>query len=503
MATILDSLIGIVSPRRAYMRDAWRMQHAWLLKSSGYDAASRERLNGGWRAVNEPAQFTDQFSRDTVRARARDLERNSDMTGALISAFKRNVIGYGYTLQASTGNPKLDDQIETEWKRWCRKQHCDITGQQNLNQILRMALARKKVDGGILIYKAYTGTGEIPLQLQTFEVDELSATQSAPKYAGNKVVDGVELNEYNRPVGYWIEQYSIDGFQLSEPVFIDADRIIYLWQKKRPSQIREISDFASTITRIRDANELITAVSVKERIAACFALFIKRGLPTSGGFGRNVETKPDGRIEYKGKLLSPGMIQEMNPGDEVQSVAPNGTHGEAAGMLKLEQQLIAAGQGVSYEAVSRDMSGVNYSSARQDIIEDDLTFAEDRELILELLDEIYESFIISGYLAGVFKMKGFFTNRDKKHKFLSHQWVSSPKPWIDPIKEANANRTALETGIKTYPQIAAEQGRDWKEMIDEIAEVKKYCAEKGVKMGGDLYDASGPNEPGAAAPNGE
>lgn len=488
---IIDRIIGWFDPQRAYMRGAWREQLD--LQRGAYDAAGYDRLNGGWRIYNEAAEYTDRDSRDVIRARARDLERNSDMAGGLISAFKRNVIGSGYTLQANTGDKALDEKIEREWKNWCKKQHCDITGQQSLNQLLRMAIVRKKVDGGILFLKTYNGSGLIPLQLQTLEVDELSSSQTAPKHKGNKVIGGIELNAYNRPVGYWIEKYSLDGFALNEPQYVDASRVIFLWQKKRPSQIREVSDFAPTIPRIRDANELMTAVSVKERIAACLAVFIRKITPGGGGsnFGRSAQVSSDGTIQYKGKMLSPGMIQEMNPGEDVQVVDPKGSGGEAAGMLKIQQQLMASGQGVSYEAVSRDMSGVNYSSARQSTVEDGLTFAEDIELIRELLDEIYESFLISGYLAGVFDFPEFFINREKKHQYLTHQWVSSPKPWIDPIKEANANRIALENGIKTYQQIAAEQGRDWKEMLDEMIEVRDYCQEHKLHLGGDIYDYAG------------
>lgn len=55
-----------------------------------------------------------------------------------------------------------------------------------------------------------------------------------------------------------------------------AKDIIYYFTKNRPSQIREMSDLAPTATRVRDANEFMTAVSVKERIAACLAVFVKK-----------------------------------------------------------------------------------------------------------------------------------------------------------------------------------------------------------------------------------
>jgi lambda family phage portal protein len=486
MANILETIIGFFNPERAAEREAWR-QELEFLRGANYDSAGRDRINAGWRVYNEAAEYTDRNSRDVIRARARDLERNSDMMGSVISAYKRNVIGHGYTLQASTGDPELDDIIEQEWKIWCKKQHCDITGQQSLNQMLRMAVARKKIDGGILLLKTYTGKGVVPFQLQALEVDELATNHTTPKKKGNKVIGGIELDPYNRPVGYWIEKYTLDGWSVSDPEYIPAERIIYLYQKKRPSQIREISDMSSALPRIRDANELMTAVSVKERIAACLSVFIKKSYPTqAGGYGRGMVTT-DGKMEYNGKMLTPGMITEMNPGDEVQVVDPKGSYGEAEGMLKIQQRLISAGQGLSYETVSRDMSGVNYSSARQGVIEDDMTFAEDIELIKEVMDEIYETFIISCYLAGVFDMPGFFEDRKLKRKYLTHTWVSSPKPWIDPVKEANANKTAMESGLKTFAELSSENGRDWKEKIDEIAEVTAYCKEKGVTLGGELY----------------
>ena len=72
-----------------------------------------------------------------------------------------------------------------------------------------------------------------------------------------------------------------------------------------------MSDMAPTITRVRDTNEFITAVSVKERIAACLAVFIKRAIP-AGGFGRGGTRTPDGGMDYEGK--KPGPRHDPEPG---------------------------------------------------------------------------------------------------------------------------------------------------------------------------------------------
>ena len=479
----LDDLIGVFNPKAAYERQMWRHEYEDL---KHYDAGSYGRSNAHWRVTNESAEMTDRSSRDVIRARARDLERNSDIMNSVISAFKRNIVGEGITLQAKTGKDKLNSQLEELWKEWCKPKNCDVTGQQNFNQLLRMMVERKRVDGGILIHKCYTSQGILPFQLQLLEVDELSGYWQSPHEAGNKVVGGIEYNSYNKPVGYWITKYSVDGLEQPVAEYYDAKDIIFYYSKKRPSQIREISDLAPSLTRVRDTNEFMTAVSVKERIAACLSVFIKKTNP-SGGFGRSSSTATTAANSYSGKMLTPGMITELNAGDEIQVVDPKNNGVEATGYLKLQQHLIGAGQGLSYEATSRDMSQTNYSSARQGAIEDGMTYTEEKEILLNVMSEIYETFVISAWLIGIVKMPGFFEGSEKKRSYLAHEWISSPKRWVDPQKEANANRIALASGIRTFKQICAEQGIDWHAQIDDMAEVIEYAKTKNIDIGGVIY----------------
>lgn len=479
----LDNVIAAFSPSAAYKREAYRQAYEAL--KSYYDAGGYDRPNQNWRVVNQSAELMDRYDRDNVRARARDLERNSDILNSVTGAYRRNVVGKGFSLQAMTDSADINKNLETAWREWTKARNCDVTATQSLNQIIRMAVERKKVDGGILFVKRYTKDGIVPFKLQMIEVDELDTNIFSPKKKGNRVVGGIEYNSYNRPMGYWIKQYDIEGFDLSEPVYIDAKDVIFYFSKRRPSQLREMSDLAHTAQRVRDINEFMMAVSVKERIEACLSVFIKRSIPTTGIGRSNNSTPSDDRKKYDGKLLSPGMIKELNVGDEIQVVNPTGQAADATSFTKLQQRLVGAGQGISYEATSRDMSEATYSSARQGMIEDDLTYNEEKDLLLDVLNEIYETFVISAVLSGYISIPDFWNN---KGKYLSHEWTQEPKPWIDPQKESKATQTAIMTGQKTYKQIAAENGRDWKDQIDDIAEVIEYGKEKGVDMEAILFD---------------
>lgn len=491
MGNWLDNVVAFISPEKGYEREAWRQGLDGL---RNYDAGDNGRLNANWRAINDSAENTDRYSRDTIRARARDLERNSDMENAVIGAFKRNVVGGGYGLQARSENEVINEKIEKYWKIWCKKNNCDVTATQNFNQILRMAVQRKKVDGGMLIHKTYTEGGIVPFKLQCLEVDELDIMRITPTKSENRVIGGIEYNSFNKAVGYHIKQYSLDGFSIQESKYIEAKDMIFYFSKKRPSQVREISDLCPTITRIRDVNEFMVAVSVKERIMACLSAWIKKATPQGVGRGSSPDSGT-GKYDYEGKSITPGMIKYLNPGEELQVVNPSGQSAEATDYIKLNQRLISASQGVSYEATSRDMAETNYSSARQALIEDELTYTDEKELILEIMDEIYETFVISGVLCGLFDIKDFWSRKDD---YLMHEWIQTPKRWIDPAKEATANKTAINTGQKTFKQIAAENGKDWKEQLDDMAETLNYANELGINLGGMLYAEKSKEKNGSA-----
>lgn len=122
-----------------------------------------------------------------------------------------------------------------------------------------------------------------------------------------------------------------------------------------------------------------------------FGRFYKKALPVS--IGRQIVNNANNAITYEGKSLTPGMIKEMNAGDEIQVVDPKSSGDDASTFLKLQQRLIASGQGLSYESTTRDMSETNYSSARQSAIEDELTYIEDKELFQSFMSEVYEEFL--------------------------------------------------------------------------------------------------------------
>lgn len=470
---ILDKLISWIDPRLGAMRQQWRMS------MSNYDVADSGRRNTGWTAVNQPAEQTNQASRDMSRARARDLERNSDIAEAIINNLERNVVGNGIKLQARIINKQgqedelLNTTVEELWKDWGRARNCDITGQQSFAELQALAIRRIVVDGGILFIKVYDSQGRFKLQAR--EVDDIDNTiYSVNEIGNNRIINGIEVDKYNKPVAYYLKTITPNGLWTGENERIEANRVIYLFKKKRVSQIREISELSRTASRIRDINEFVEAISVKERILACLAIFIKKMSPGFLGRGSTQDTKSG----YYQKTLSPGMIQELQTGEDVSVVNPNGQSANAKEFICTQQRLAGSGQGLSYEAVARDMSQVNYSSARQGMLEDQRTYSMWQNYLIEhLCYEVYTEFIINQVLLGALKIPDFW---QRKKDYIRHEWITPGWSWIDPLKEVKANQTALETGQTTLADITASQGKDWRDVLKQRAKEKELEKELGL-----------------------
>jgi lambda family phage portal protein len=455
----LERTIAAISPRWAYKRQAWRSGMDAL-----YDGASRDRLNVNWNPTSTYDENRMRATREIMRARARDLERNSDIAQAVITAFERNVVGSGMVLQVRIpGEDELSEEIEALWKEFCKAEHCDITGTQSLEEIEEMLVRRYVVDGGILIVKVNVPDSDFPFKIQIREVDELDPL--ATPSGNNRIIDGVEIDQYNRPVAYHFKKYHNNIAIPGESVKIDAKNVIFWRRKTSPRQVREVSMLATAMMRIKDANQFIQAVSVKERVLACLSVFIKKAMP-SGPTGRVVNQQQK-EYSYDGVTLSPGMIGELNPGDEVQTVIPSGQASDTKEFITTLIRLIASGLGLSYETVSRDLSTVNYSSARQGMLEDRKTFKKmQKSLIRNVLTPIYLEFLDSLFLTGKIKVRDYLENRSK---YTAHVWIPPGYTWIDPLKEVNANKVALESNQDTLARICAERGEDWREVIEQRA----------------------------------
>ena len=469
--TLAERAIALFSPKWALERAAYRN----LLRS--YEAGEVNRFNDDWTPINEDTENADKTQRDLIKARARYLERNSDIANAAVGGIVRNVVGVGIKPQARTPSEDLNQEIEALWAEWTKPENCDVTGQQTFYEMESMLLRRQIYDGEIFVKKVFDRRAAIPLKLQIIKSDLLSQYLLYAPGTNNVIRSGVELDEVLRPLAYWIERKSPDGYITFEPDRIPAEEIIHLWQRTQPDQIRGVSYLAPIVKRIKDTQDYMDAETVAAKVAACFSIFIKTNTGAPGNIGRASKRDSEGKLL---KSVRPGMITYLEPGEDIETANPSRSTANASQFVSTQQRLAGAGLGLSYEVMSRDFQKSSFSAARQGMLEDRKTFEPIQEFMAtHLCRVVYEAFMDAAVAAGRLRIPDYFGARAK---YVRADWIAPGWSWIDPQKEAAADILALQNGGMTMAQWCAGRGYDWREQLAQMALEKEEAERMGLTL---------------------
>lgn len=354
----IDRAIAAVSPaaglRRATARGA-------LKALANYNAASTWRRSGSVRPVAGDADRVAQNARRGIMFSARDVVRNNATAARAVDVLVNNIIGTGI-------EPKLvsaDEGLREAWKARARALDStafDVQGASTLAGIQRLAVATMVRDGEALILWPDDARGDAHCRVRVLEPEYLVETLQGPSLADarNTIFDGIEYDPAGRVVAYHLyDEHPDTAVWHGTQVFprysrVEARRVIHLYRLDRPGQRRGVSWFAPVLDDLVAIADNDEAQLMRQKIAACFA-----------AFWRTDQTRQDAGIP---ELLSPGLIQQIGGDDEVSFANPPDVTGYDD-FARIHLRRIAAGLGITYEALTGDLGNVNFSSARLGRIE--------------------------------------------------------------------------------------------------------------------------------------
>lgn len=423
-----------------------------------YAGAAQGRLNGDWTALNTSADSELVVGTRVIRARARQLVRDNDYAKNAVRIIQNNVIGTGIGMQAqvtSIGGKLLDKYntlIEDAWEAWTDKEICHTAGKLSFQDMERTLIGMLATDGEVLIRKIRQpfGDSRTPLALELIEADRLMdnyTSYTAPN--GNQIRMGIEMDEWMRPVAYWMYPHhpgdmQFVSFQPSHFLRIPADEIIHLYIIDRWPQSRGISWFHTSITGLKDMGGYEEAEIVKARAMASVVGFISA--PES--------VAPDTVVNnQRVRNFEPGTIEQLLPGESFTGFNPSGPNAAMDPFLRYMLRRTASGIGMSYESLSRDYSQSNYSSSRLALLDDrDLWRVLQGFVIRNFRQKVHKDWLQAAVLGGDLDIPDFYNNRAKyqKVRFKPRGWS-----WIDPAKEVMAYKMAVRCGFMTVGDVIA------------------------------------------------
>lgn len=460
-----------------------------------YEGAANSRRTQGWRAPATSQNEETRISLPVLRRRARQLARDNSFAKRGVGALRNDLVGRGIQPRP-LGLSQEDKRLVLDvYRSWALTIECDQEGESHLPALQRAAIVGM-IEGGESLVRRIIDTDSsnpVPLRLQVLEPEHLDHDKDEELANGNRVIQGVEVDSNGRRVGYHLfkEHPGDTGIRSSssfrfllETTVVPREDMIHLYRTDRAGQVRGVPWLAPCMIRLRDFDELLDARMVREKIAAMFGGFIRNNEMADLSEPAEGSTEEDDRIQ----TLEPGTWPVLKGGTEIDFANPPVVEGwREASQVTLQE--IASGLDVTYEALTSDLSNVNFSSGRMGAEEmrQSVEDIQEHTVVPRLLTRIWDWFLEVAVLAKA------LPPRLRKVPVI---W-SFPAPTIvDPRIETAAMKLRIRNGVTSLAEEIRRRGEDPDKVLEEIAETNAKLDEMGIVLDSDPRNTG---QPGAAS----
>lgn len=482
----LDRAIGIISPASEIKR---RVQRAQAEKARMYAAAKTTRLTGGWSPVGQDVNSLIRSSSTQIRNRSRQLVRDFAYFARAVDVLVDYTVGTGVQLQsrvtrgvdAETGKSRLHtakiNEIESAWRRWMEE--ADAAGRMHYHELEQLA-KRQDVESGEFIFVKVNLPDKnrfIPFALQAYEADWLTSNYTTP-LNGNVVDQGIEADpRTGRVVAY---HFAVpDGFNnLTGNIKtqrIPAEQVIHGFKTLRPGQLRGISPFTTAILIADDLHDYLGAEIDAAKLAAKRLAVVTT--TDAAGF-QALRGADDATTGQRIEELETAFIEYLRPGESITFDGSNRPGDSFEPFTRLVLRMVAVSTGVTYELLTGDYAGINYSNLRG--IRNDFmkTIAPTQQRhIRQFCNPVYRAFLESAVQSGRISLPGYFSN---PYPWQECIWQPPGVESIDPLREGKAYIDQINSLLRSPQEITASRGRDYEEVLNEIAEAKRMADARGL-----------------------
>lgn len=454
-----------------------------------YKGADFNRLTFDWAASRVPADEEIRHVIGRLRARARELSRNNPYVRQYLNLLRVNVVGpIGPRLQSQVrnndGKPArlVNEKIEAAWEDWSRAPTVD--GKLTLVDFQHLAMETVAKEGEAFVRMRRGFDNPYAFALEAIDPDLVDELVNRPP--GTRTAEirmSIEIDQYGRPLAYhvWDAPLTMGGITRHRRLErIPADEIIHLYRMDRPNLTRGVTWLAPVMFALNMLDGYEDAEITACRLAASTTGVFTRKSEEHG----QLETDENGNVDI---VANPGSFVIAPEGYDLSTWDPQHPNANYGAFVKGALRKIASGLGLSYNVLANDLEGVNYSSMRSGLgIERDLWKTQQQWWIAAFLRPVYAEWMNMALLSGALVLD----TRDRR-KFMSCRW--SPRGWppVDPLDDTDAGIKEVQTGLGTRTEMLAEQGRDFEETLELLAQEQQLALEYGVDISGPKSEASG------------
>lgn len=468
-------------------RELWRAsKRAWSAARRAFTGRPRgkrifhsaqvNRLSGDFFSSNTSGRQEVVQDLKILRNRSRTLFRDSPIAKRYGWMFAENVSGHqGFlltprTLKGEESDRALNTLITDAWARQCEPANCTLDGRLGWADLLQYLDRLEPMDGEVLL-QLVPGARNTACRfaVHVLDPDQLDVDYRVARLDnGNEVVQGVELDQFARPVAYHIWERHPRDPNRGERKRIPAELIIHDFVPFRPGAVRGVPWLHAVI----DSAHMLGAYAEAE-------LVIARRTAAKGGYWKPTDAD-EGEDDSEPPIeeTEPGVHDIAPPNWEWNSYGDEHPNSQFGPFQKVVTRWIAAGGNVAYSSLSGDLESVNFSSIRAGLLsERDFYRMRQGRRIATICQRIYRAWLPMAQLSGALPISAADLKRAERV-----EWRARGFPWVDPEKDIRAASFGVSMGIISRTEIAAQQGRNYEDVIEAIAQEMAIAKEYDVPL---------------------
>ena len=475
--------------------------------------------------IRSPDSEINQY-RDRMVARSRDLARNDGWASGGITRILDNTVGAHLRLSANPDHRALammakgfdtvwadefQRAVEALWRGYSEDlgHFNDVSRQLTVSQQLRLALRHKLVDGEDLVVTYWMperiGRGAAKYSTSFLLVDPDRLSNPYQMVDSKYMRGGVEIDDNGVPIAYHIRKAhqndwynAVESMEWERVEREDEDgwrRVIHDFERDRAGQNRGIGVFTPVLNHAKMLAQYYGVELQAATVGAIFGTYvtspydpkmIEAAMDTDGGeLGFYQELRSDWS-EKRPAMLNGVRVPTLAPGESINAVASSHPHSGFGEFAHEMLRSIASALGVSAEQITQDWSRTNYSSARAAMLESWKTLSRrNTEFKVGTATPMYacwlQEVIERGDLDDVLPRNApdFI---DAANAYARCDWLGVGRGYVDVTKEAAGAVMRMDGGLSTLKQEAAEQGKDWEEVLMQRAQEVKMFEKLGLNL---------------------
>nr|CRH06038.1 Phage portal protein, lambda family [Candidatus Magnetococcus massalia] len=461
-------------------------------RQAGYEGAASGRRLGNWQPEEAGANALLFRDATLMRARSRDLIRRNAWAANAVDSLVGNLVGTGIKPQSTVEDPQVKAQIQALWLAWTKE--ADAHGLLGFYG-LQALIARAMIEGGEVLVRLRNRDARdgliVPLQLQVLEPEHLPASDSRDLPNGHRVRAGIEFDKIGRRVAYHLfrehpgEQPML--FKAGDMARVPGSEVCHIFKPLRPGQLRGEPWMAQALVRLHELDQYDDAELVRKKTAALIAGFITKPDPELGVGGEDGQDPDEhGAVPV---TWAPGTMQVLLPGEDVKFSDPADVGGQYGEFIRTQLRAVAVGLGLTYEQLTGDLTGVNYSSIRAGMVEFRRRMEQIQRMVLihQFCRPVWERWMDQAVLSGALSLPDYAKRR---REYQAVKWIPQGWQWVDPQKEFNAVIWAIRAGLLSRSEAVSTYGLDIEEIDREIAADNQRADDLGLVFDSDARRTS-------------